>query len=108
MFRIQELPDDLDDSLDLDAPPSAPPKPSDRSPAAPIPQTPFPLPAKVREQHGPTPTLPPQMESVRSHTADEILTMMNQTPLFMTSLENTDAEGKLYYPIDAIVKDAFI
>ncbi|KAL8742721.1 MAG: hypothetical protein Q9190_004845, partial [Brigantiaea leucoxantha] len=33
------------------------------------------------------------MDSVRSHTADEIVQMMNQTPLFMTSLENAEDDG---------------
>ncbi|KAL9043464.1 MAG: hypothetical protein Q9214_003353 [Letrouitia sp. 1 TL-2023] len=35
------------------------------------------------------------MDSVRSYTADEVLQMMNKTPLFMTSLENTtDDDGE--------------
>lgn len=53
------------------------------------PETPLPLQAP---QDGIAPELPPPMASVRSHTADEIVQMMNKTPLFMTSLE--DDEGK--------------
>ena len=41
-----------------------------------------------------TPTPPPQMESVRSRTADEIVEMMGRTPLFMTSLDQAGAEGQ--------------
>ncbi|KAL8676395.1 MAG: hypothetical protein Q9224_007292, partial [Gallowayella concinna] len=36
-----------------------------------------------------TPSLPPVMDSVRSHTADEIVQMMKRTPLFMTNLQET-------------------
>lgn len=48
--------------------------------------TPFPI--KVNGQNGTTPSLPPQMASVRSHTTDELMQMMNKTPLFMTSLDD--------------------
>lgn len=95
MSRIEELPADFDESLDLNASPPAPPHQSGLPSAAPISSTPFPIPAKARDQYDSTPMLPPHMESVRSHTADEIVKMMNQTPLFMTSLENADLAGKL-------------
>lgn len=39
------------------------------------------------------PALPPAMESVKSKSVDEVLEMMNRTPLFMTSLDETDGEG---------------
>lgn len=55
--------------------------------------TPFPVVEKNLGKDGTTPSLPPQMASVRSHTADEIVQMMNRTPLFMTSLEDAGAEG---------------
>jgi len=52
--------------------------------------TPFPIPPKATNNDSvPLPTMPPQMDSVRSHTADEIMQTMNRTPLFMTSLEDT-------------------
>ena len=98
MSRIAEHPDDFDESLELNASPPPQPQPSGLSSAAPGSETPFPIRAKAQTQDGPAPALPPQMESVRSHTADEIVKMMNQTPLFMTSLENTDAEGE--FPLD--------
>ena len=94
MAGIEELPADFDESIDLNA---SAPVPSPQTSALPsnasVPSTPFPLPAKAQGQHDSTPALPPQMESVRAHTADEIVKMMNQTPLFMTSLEDADAEG---------------
>ena len=55
--------------------------------------TPFPVANHVQTQNDSTPALPPQMASVRSHTADEIVQMLNRTPLFMTSLEDSDAAG---------------
>ena len=51
---------------------------------------PFPIKSSLAAHDGVTPQLPPQMQSVRSHTADEIVEMMNKTPLFMTSLDNVD------------------
>lgn len=49
---------------------------------------PFPIKPSPVTDNGAAPELPPQMQSVRSHTADEIVEMMNKTPLFMTSLDN--------------------
>ena len=54
---------------------------------------PFPINQKENSKDGPAPPLPPQMESFRSHTADEIIQMMKRTPLFMTSLEDAEADG---------------
>ncbi|KAL8750247.1 MAG: hypothetical protein Q9199_007195, partial [Rusavskia elegans] len=74
MSRIQELPDDFNSSNPL--PPST--------------ETPFPISTKPKAQDASsttTPSLPPAMDSVRSHTADEIVQMMKRTPLFMTNLD---------------------
>ncbi|KAL9579361.1 MAG: hypothetical protein Q9203_006731, partial [Teloschistes exilis] len=50
-------------------------------------ETPFPLrPKPIEQDVTTTPSLPPAMDSVRSHTADEIVQMMKKTPLFMTDL----------------------
>lgn len=51
--------------------------------------TPFPLPPKAAtaQDASTTPSLPPAMDSVRAHSADEIIQMMKKTPLFMTDLE---------------------
>lgn len=95
MSRIEELPDGFDESLNLN-PPETPVHASSTSnvfPTASSDSTPFPIDANRLEHNGTTPALPPHMASVRSHTADEIVQMMNRTPLFMTSLESTDGEG---------------
>lgn len=97
MSRLKELPDDFDESLDLKVDPQvplhAPPFAPNVFPTASSDSIPFPIDASRLEQNGTTPALPPHMASVRSHTADEIVQMMNRTPLFMTSLESTEGEG---------------
>ncbi|KAL8728985.1 MAG: hypothetical protein Q9181_005162 [Wetmoreana brouardii] len=59
-------------------------------------ETPFPIRPKPTDQDASTtPSLPPVMDSVLSHNADEIVRMMKKTPLFMTSLEESgDAEDQ--------------
>ena len=42
------------------------------------------------------------MASVRSSTADEVMKMMNKTPLFMTSLEDADKDGEENIELQAI------
>ena len=91
MARIEELPDNFEESLDLGPPPES------GSSSSILPDAsgsiPFPIGDRLNGQDGPAPSLPPHMASVRSHTADEIVKMMNRTPLFMTSLEDTEGEG---------------
>ena len=84
MARVEELPDDFDKSLNLN--------PVETAPAHSVP-IPFAIGDKLQAQDGTTPALPPHMASIRSHTADEIVQMMNRTPLFMTSLGNPQEEG---------------
>ncbi|KAL9583677.1 MAG: hypothetical protein Q9212_002564, partial [Teloschistes hypoglaucus] len=81
MARIEELGDDA--------------TVSDTAPSPPTAETPFPLRPKPTEQDvTTTPSLPPAMDSVRSHTADEIVQMMKKTPLFMTDLaDSADARS---------------
>ena len=96
MSRVDELPNDLDESLNLNpplAPAHAPPSAPNVFPTASSDSTPFPVDASRLERNGTTPALPPHMASVRSHTADEVVQMMNRTPLFMTSLQSTEGEG---------------
>lgn len=96
MSQVEHLPHDVDESLNLNPPPvaaHAPPSAPKLFPKASSHSTPFPIDASRLEQHGTTPALPPHMASVRSHTADEIVQMMNRTPLFMTSLDSTEGEG---------------
>jgi len=82
MAHIEELPDDFDESLDLNK------SQAGATPISPQAFTPFPI-KEDGSKKGPstTPAMPPAMASVKSHTADEILEMMNRTPLFMTDLE---------------------
>ena len=56
---------------------------------------PFPIGSRHQDQDGMAPLMPPPMASVKSHTADEIVQMMNKTPLFMTSLESEEYGGML-------------
>lgn len=56
---------------------------------------PFPIGSTHQDPNGIAPLMPPHMSSVKSHTADEIVQMMNKTPLFMTSLEGEENEGRL-------------
>ena len=93
MSRIQELTNDFDKSLNLNsAQPQAPGQKSTLSPEQA--SVPFPLPPRSQDEDVILPPVPPQMESVRSHSANEIVQMMNKTPLFMTSLEDA-ADGRL-------------
>lgn len=83
MSRLKGLADNLTESLNLNSVHT----PDSAHPTA-QPLVPFPLPPKSQDAGINLPSMPPQMESVRSHTADEIVGMMNKTPLFMTSLED--------------------
>ena len=56
---------------------------------------PFPIGSRHQDHNAIAPLMPPPMASVKSHTADEIVQMMNKTPLFMTSLEAEGNEGRL-------------
>ncbi|KAL2003733.1 hypothetical protein VTN02DRAFT_2498 [Thermoascus thermophilus] len=111
MGRIEELPDDFDESLDLnkqppDGQPIAPSLPhSGVENVAPSNEAPFPIneeKLKDLENDPSAPKMPPAMASVKSHTADEIISMMNKTPLFMTDLENAGDEKGENIMLDAI------
>ena len=86
MSRIEELPDDFDKSLNISDSPSTGPPDSAQSTSQP--SVPFPLPQKTKDEEIILPSIPPQMESVRAHTAEEIVKMINKAPLFMTSLDD--------------------
>ena len=96
MSRVEELPNDSNKSINAKTPRLPIHEPASATSAsltASDGSAPFPINASKLKQDGTTPALPPHMASVRSHTADEIVQMMNRTPLFMTSLENTEADG---------------
>ena len=103
MPRIEDLPVHLAKALNLEGDDST--QNVDSAQASNPPSVPFPLPPKSHDEGALLPPLPPHMESVRSHTAEEVVQMMSKTPLFMTSLEDT-ADGKL--ACTSISQDSFI
>lgn len=99
MPRIEELPDDFDESIDLNKQPP---------PTADLPgmppggdQIPFPINEermKELEAMNPlAPKMPPNMASVKSHTKEELLDMMNKTPLFMTDISQAGDESMFLF-----------
>lgn len=104
MSRIEELPDDFDEALNLnEAPPQVPgdlPQPGFDAFAASN-EVPFPINEerlKDIEQNDPSaPKMPPAMASVKSHSKEELLRMMNKTPLFMTDIENAGDERMCFF-----------
>ncbi|KAJ5087047.1 hypothetical protein NUU61_008354 [Penicillium alfredii] len=107
MSRIEELPDDFDESLNLnEAPPAAQDLPQPGFDAfAPSNEIPFPINEerlKEVENDPNAPKMPPAMASVKSHSKEELLKMMNKTPLFMTDLENAGDENGENMLLDAL------
>ena len=105
MFRIEELPDDFDEAIDFNkAPPKTESPPQNLSNNGMPPggdQVPFPINEermKELEQMDPTaPQMPLNMASVKSHTPEELLDMMNKTPLFMTDINKAGDESRSFY-----------
>lgn len=109
MSRIEELPDDFDERIDLNKqpqqPPSSNPHPTTSTENGPdlldqLLTQPSPFPSKPSSQQhdastsaAPTAAMPPAMHSIRQYTADEVVSMLNRTPLFMTTLDETDGAG---------------
>ncbi|KAK5014503.1 HSP70/90 co-chaperone, partial [Cryomyces antarcticus] len=104
----QALSKDLDKSLDLNGGPSesAPPASSSRLLDGMVSQdVPFPMKGDIQTPTDPSQSyvaLPPAMASVKQYTADEVLKLMNRTPLFMTTLDETDGEGGDNLELEAI------
>lgn len=94
MSRIEELPDDFDESIDLNKPPTDPASLAQATDllahATASGETPFGIKEDRLKKDDGAPEMPPAMASVKSHTADEILDMMNKTPLFMTDISKAD------------------
>ncbi|CAG8272184.1 unnamed protein product [Penicillium salamii] len=108
MSRIEELPDDFDESLNLkDAPPAVTqnlPQPGFDAFALGN-ETPFPVNEeglKARQTDPNAPELPPAMASVQSHSSKDLMDMMNKTPLFMTDMENAGDENGENMLLDAL------
>lgn len=110
MGQIEELPDDFDERLNLNEQPpgtQAPPsKINNDGPSPAVEETPFPINEerlKELENDPRAPKMPPTMASVKSHTSDELWSMMNKTPLFMTDINQAGDESKSIFPrVDAI------
>lgn len=105
MSRVEELPDDFDESLNIN---EAPPQVAQDLPQpgfdafAPSNEAPFPInEEKLKElENDPyAPKLPPTIASVKSHSKEELLSMMNKTPLFMTDIENAGDESMSIQPL---------
>jgi hypothetical protein len=75
MSRIEELPDDFDESLNLNA----------SNPASPTPVKP---PSNDVPHNDPPAAV---VDTPETKTAAEILDMMRKTPLFMTNLDDAEA-----------------
>ncbi|KAJ5174247.1 uncharacterized protein N7482_000124 [Penicillium canariense] len=108
MSRIEELPDDFDEALNLHEPPSQVaqdlPQPGFDAFAASN-DAPFPInEERLKEvQNDPNaPKMPPVMASVKSNTKEDLMKMMNQTPLFMTDIENAGDEKGENVLLDAL------
>lgn len=102
--KIEELADHVQNTLDLQNTPSSASSPMSSKPA---PQLPFPNKSGTdvsssRPEDVFVPPLPPAMASVKQYNADEIVSMLNRVPLFMTTLDETDGEGGTNIELEAI------
>ena len=107
MGQIEELPDDFDESMHLGTP--SPPQPavsnnnnnttsSAETPVEEEEQIPFPIKQErlkdIQDDPTAAPEMPPAMASVKTNTTEELMDMMNKTPLFMTDLDKARDESK--------------
>ncbi|KAJ5321690.1 Tetratricopeptide-like helical protein [Penicillium brevicompactum] len=108
MSRVEELPDDFDESLNLN---DAPPEVTQNLPQpgfdafAPGNDVPFPINEeglKARQNDPNAPELPPAIAAIQSHSSEELMAMMNKTPLFMTDIENAGDEKGENVLLDAL------
>jgi len=115
--RVEELPDDFDEKININ---QASPAPSPTPSTAPAPATDngpsldsmlaaagavFPPNKDQPRSDGPAQpgaAMPPAMESVKQHSADEIMKMMNKMPLFMTTLDETGEDGGENIALEAL------
>lgn len=111
MSRIEELPDDFDESLDLN---KLPPEVTQSLPQggfdgfAASNEAPFPINEeglKNIENDPSMPKMPPAMASVKSHSKEELIDMMNKTPLFMTDIENAGDESTSHIFLSHTIAD---
>lgn len=114
--RVQELPDDFDDKIDLN---KAPPEVNGPAPA---PEAggegglSFDMMMQAAAKHFPAKKdavpegdssqpgaeMPPGMATARQYTADEMWQMLNKSPLFMTELDETGEDGGENVALEAL------
>lgn len=91
--RVEELPDDFDESLDLNKPPPKPSANPTSGPELPVPGHPERLKERQEQQKDAAkPDIPPAMAAVESHTTEEMADILNKTPLFMTDISKAGDE----------------
>lgn len=118
--RVEELPDDFDDKIDLnkDAGPSPPPPAAadeSTSQAGPsfdwmMQQANAAFPPKKdpnassaqRDTSTAGADMPPAMAAAKQYNADEMWAMLNKSPLFMTELDETDEHGNENSALEAL------
>ncbi|KAG8526127.1 uncharacterized protein KY384_000120 [Bacidia gigantensis] len=89
MSRVQELPDDFDETLNLaQGDKEAAHRPNEGS--------------NNTAHEGQLPALPREDDSMRSHTADDVIKTMKRSPLFMTSLDDAGEDGEENLELEAI------
>lgn len=109
MSRVEELPDDFDESLNLN---KAPPEVTQ---GVPVPgfdafaanETPFPIneeALKARNTDPNAPELPPAIAAIQSHSSEELMAMMNKTPLFMTDIDKAGDESTSNHSLNMVVR----
>ncbi|KAL4932019.1 HSP70/90 family co-chaperone CNS1 [Aspergillus undulatus] len=98
--QIEELPDDFDESMDLNKPPPKPSTPPTAGPELPVPGNEERL--RQLEKDAQKPNLPPAMAAVESHTTDELADILNKTPLFMTDISKAGDEHGENIMLDAL------
>ncbi len=99
MSRIEELADDFDERIDLKKQPSGAQDFIDQARSQP---SGFPSTADDTVSNVPTAAMPPAMHSIRQYTTDEVVSMLNRTPLFMTTLDETNGEGGENVELEAL------
>lgn len=102
--RIEELPDDFNDEIDLN---NAPPAAKNASLEEMIARAGLGLPKKNAPNTDagsslPGAAMPPAMEEIKQHSTEEVLDLMNRMPLFMTSLDETDGAGGENIALEAL------
>ncbi|KAL4867896.1 hypothetical protein BDV12DRAFT_170507 [Aspergillus spectabilis] len=98
--RIEELPDDFDESLNLNAQSRTPEPEPQQEVELPVPGNEERL--RELEKGSSAPKMPPAMAAVESHTTDELADILNKTPLFMTDISKAGDEQGDNVMLDAL------